>query len=267
MNQIQSESLIPLPQEQFGTLRAFVPDTPWTTSPLHVLEKRVGRAYVDSPESPRNLVIVVPADPDAALPEQAWLFGLPTAHALREYIEGSSRPTDFVCDEDLAPLIEEQIPDAASTDHSVHWFEKLENDEFDLERVDGLRRLRLSDAGCLATLEFPGILRTFESAKDLLMAGGGYGVVVDDQVVCAAVTVDLSVNYARIAVATAPDHRRKGLGLAAAKRLISAHHDQGRLACAVVSGREEAGELLAKKIGFAKAARLRTYRAEPTDDV
>ena len=58
MTETKAASLIEVPRESLGTLAPFLPDTPWTTTTLHVLHQHEGHAFVDSPESPRNVVVV-----------------------------------------------------------------------------------------------------------------------------------------------------------------------------------------------------------------
>ena len=70
------KSLIKLATDHMGSLAQFLPDTPWTTPTHHVLDARNGDAYVDSPESPRNLVIVAKGGGDRETPDHAYLYAL-----------------------------------------------------------------------------------------------------------------------------------------------------------------------------------------------
>ncbi len=211
---------------------------------------------MDSPSAPGAVAIRVPSEP--GVPDQIWAFGHVENGPLATYLAALTGPVEVLCSDELAPLFEEHHAGVSADSHSVVWFSDIE-DTPEMDRVEGLRRLRLADADSVVALGIPGLLRTYESVNELLMAGGGYGIVINDEVVCAALTADTSVNHARLVVATKDESRRQGYATACMRRLVKAHHGQGRLACAIVPNRDGAGEMLARKVGFHKAASLRSY--------
>lgn len=251
--------LTELPHEEIGALASLLPDTPWTTTPIQACERHLARAWVDVHDEPRSVVVLLPADEAAGRPARAHVFGSDgSADALVSWASEQTRPIDVVCDDDVGLALFAAHPEAQVADSSVHWFERL--DAVDRPETSSVRRLRLRDVAAVEQLAPADLLTAFESLKDLLMVGGASGVVEEGRLISAAFTVDQSVNYARICAFTAPDRRRQGLAEAACRHLVAAHHEQGRLACALVPGGDPAGEALSRAIGFESAARIRRYR-------
>lgn len=259
MPEITKRQLSEHPSSEVGALASFLPDTPWTTRPVQACERHTARVWLDSHSSPRNLAVQVRGELDGAPNETLYLFGSDVpCDVLVALVSATPRPVDVVCDPGVGRPVLDAHPDATVEDHSVHWFENL--DTVARPELPGLRRLRLTDADALERLGVPGLLCSFESCKDLLMAGGASALVENGEIVAAAVTVDLSVNYARIVAFTRPDRRRQGLATAVCRHLVSAHHEQGRLACAVVPPDAPAAEVLVRSVGFESAARLKVLR-------
>jgi hypothetical protein len=255
---VTSESLIALPPEQFGSLLPFVPDTPWTTTTIHVLQRKQGKVFVDSPTGPRNLVVVASGDPATRTLDRAYLFGAATADALKSYVAGIKAPTELVCDEDVAELVREHHPEARSRDAVVHWFERVEEAQA-VQVEPGAKRLRISDAESIAQLVPGASLRTFRTVRDLVTGGSAFVAEEDGQVVSAAYAVDQSVKFERISCTTREASRQKGLATLVARRLLKCVSDQARVPCMVVDRNNVAGQKLADKLGFTQRAQMRTF--------
>jgi hypothetical protein len=252
------ESLIALAPEQYGQLLAFVPDTPWTTTTIHVLQRKMGRIFVDSLQEPRNLVVLAPGDPSTRTLDQAFLFGVGTAEGLKRFVAAVRSPMEIVCDEHVAKLVAEHHPGSRKRESIVHWYERL--DDADIVRLEpGPRRLRITEADQIASLVPGWALRTFRTTKELVTGGTCYVGEEGGKILAAAFTVDQSVKYERISVATADAARRRGLGARTAARVIRAVADQGRIPCVVVDRRDPAGIRVAEKLGFNRRAVMTTW--------
>jgi hypothetical protein len=251
-------SLIKVAPDALGTLMPFLPDTPWTTPTLHVVHERHGDAFVDSPESPRNLVVVARGNGRAEHPDQAFLFGVPTAHGLREFVSETDRATEFVCDEDLAQLVREFHPGVKKHEHVVCWYDYMGVDVPVPEHV-AARRLRMADGRLLEALLPPWAFRTYTTSKSLIMGGAAYGVFAGDDLVSAAFLVDHSTKFERVAAFTAESHRRLGFAHAALAKLVNGAADRSRIPCCIVRRDNVAAWGLVIKLGFNKRAVLTTY--------
>ncbi len=241
-----------------ASIAGFLPDTPWTTPAVHACERRRARVWVDCVDMPQNVIVLVPGNPETDSAATAHLFGSEADPApLVRFANDFEGALDVVCDDAVGHYLIEALPTLTQVEHAVRWFERL--DTVERPEMPGLRRLRLRDEEAILALGAPDLLRSFETMKDLLMVGGASGIIAQDEVLAAAFTVDQSVNYARVVVFTAPDHRGKNLGTATARHIVAAHHEQGRLACIVVRADNEAGEGLARTTGFEAAARMTTF--------
>ncbi len=251
----EKSTLTEIRASEVAGVAAFLPDTPWTTTAVHACERRVARVWVDSTDAPGCAAVLAPGIPDHDVAPRLYLFASnQPADPLVAFATAFPRPVHVVCDEAVGDLLDAAAPEVSRVADSVHWFERLDT----VERAtgDGTRRLRLGDAEAVERLGLRGLLRTFESIKDLLMVGGACGVTDGDELACAAFTVDMSVNYARIVVFTQEPYRGRGLATAVTRRLVSAHHEQGRLACTIVEDRDAAGEALCARVGFEAAGRV-----------
>ncbi len=252
-------SLVEFPQSESGAIASILPDTPWTTAAVQACERRIARAWLDDPDAPQCVAVMTPADPDDGVPATAYLFGADTpCDALVAWVGEQPRPLDVICDDDVGLHVYAAFPNAEIAEIASLWFEHL--DSVERPETPGVRRLRLRDVDAVAALGVPGLLRSFETLKDLLMVGGASGFVEDGRVVAAAFTVDQSVNYARMFAFTVEDRRREGMASAAARHLAASHHEQGRLACALVPAGDPAAQALARAIGFDSGARVSRYR-------
>lgn len=252
------ESLIALAPEQFGQLVAFMPDTPWTTTTLHVIQRKQGRVFVDSPTAPRNLVVIAQGDTATKTLDQAFLFGVATSDALKTFVRAIRGPMELVCDEQSTSLVAEHQAEAKRRESVVHWFDRLE--DADVIRLEtGPRRLRITEADQLAPLVPGWALRTFRSPKELVTGGTCYVTEDGGRIASAAFTVDQSSKYERITVATSESVRGKGYGVRTAARVVRAVADQGRIPCVVVDRRDVAGLRVAEKLGFNRRALMTTW--------
>jgi len=187
-----------------GSIATFLPDTPWTTTAVHACERRRARVWVDCVDMPQNVIVVVPGDAETESAPTAYLFGSEADPApLVRFVHDFDGALDVICDDAVGHFLLEALPTLTPVEHAVRWFERLDA----IERPDmpGLRRLRLRDEDAILALGVPGLLRTFETVKDLLMIGGASGVIAQDEILAAAFTIDQSVNYARIVTFTAAD--------------------------------------------------------------
>lgn len=257
MSAVSSKSLIQLGREQFGTLVPFLPDVPWTTTLLHGLAARRAKAFVDAPESPRNVVVEVEGDAAKGVPAQAFLYGKQGADGITEYLGRTKSPVEFFADASLAVQIQQHFPTARPVDHVVAWFDTFEV-ELEKDLVEGLRRVRPSDAKALEAILPPEALRTYASARELLLDGAAYGVFEDGELRSAAYTIDHSNNFERIAVATTDEHRGNGFAVACVRRLAGTCSDRGRIPCAIVTADNPGGYHLMQKAGFTNYGRLRS---------
>lgn len=252
------ESLISLPPEQFGQLLAFVPDTPWTTTTHHVIHRRQGRVFVDSPVAPRNMVIIAQGDPAARSVDHAFLFGSPQADAIRAFVQAIRGPMELVCDDDVAALVAQHHPGARRRESVVHWFERLE-DADSVKAEPGARRLRITEADQIAQLVPATALRTFRTPKELVTGGTVYVADADGRIASAGYGIDQSQKYERIGVSTWEALRGRGYGSKAAAKVVRAVADQGRIPCAVVDVEDAPGLRIAEKIGFNRRALMTTF--------
>lgn len=259
------ESLVEVPREGMGRLTQFVPDTPWTTTTLQALQNRKASVYVDVAQHPRNLVIIVKGGDEAGEHDQAYLYGLPNSDGLRSYVSGLQRATEFVVDDELAPMLLEIHPDAMPRESVCCWFDGLELPPVESAGIV-LRRLRSTDADAALKLLPTSAFRTFDSPKDMILGGGCYGVEIDGEVVSIAYVADKSVKYARVAAVTAEPYQRRGFAFAALRKLMETCVDDGRLVCALAPRRSAPAVHLALKLGFTEKALLRTYRVVPQAD-
>lgn len=252
------ESLISLPTENFGQLLAFVPDTPWTTTTIHVIQRKQGRIFVDSPTAPRNLVVIAQGDPSSRTVDQAFLFGSAASDALKSFLMAIKGPMELVCDDEVAALVSEHHPDARKRESIVLWYERIEDADI-VQPEQGPRRLRISEADQVAPM-LPGwALRTFRTAKELVTGGTAYVVEAEGRIAAAAFTVDQSVKYERVGVSTWEALRRRGHGATATAKVVRAVADQGRIPCAVVDRRDAGGLRIAEKLGFNQRALMTTF--------
>lgn len=252
------ESLIPLAPENYGQFTAFLPDTPWTTAASHLIQRRQGRAFIDSPTTPRNVVVIAPGDPSMKTIDQVYLFGAPSSDAFGEVAQAIRGPMELVCDDDVAAMLAQHHPGARRRDHLVAWYGRLE-DADRLQAEPGARRLRITEAEQIAPL-LPGwALRTFRTAKDLVTGGTVYVVESEGRVASAGFTVDQSAKYERIAVSTWEALRGKGFASKVAVKVCRAVADQGRIPCAVIDVEDQAGLALAERLGFTERALMTTW--------
>lgn len=252
------EALVLVPREQFPSLVPFVPDTPWTTTALHLLQRRHGKVFVDSADAPRCVIVIAPGDPQSRTVDEAILLGSPDSEALRIFVAAIRGPMSLVCDDEIGAMVKETLPDAREHDAIVHWYDKLSDAEA-VAAEPGPRRLRIAESEALAAL-LPGwALRTWRTPKDLVMGSSVFVTEEGGSLVSAAFSLDQSFKYERISAVTVQQHRLKGHGLRAVKKLIRSITDQSRLACAVVDRRDAAGLALAGKLGFTRRARVRSF--------
>lgn len=262
------EPFVEVPREGLGSLAQFVHDTPWTTTAFQAVRSRKGSAHVDVPAQPRNFVVRVAGAetrPGVEAPDRAYVFGLPNSDGLRAHVAGVSRPTEFVVDEDLAPMLLEIHPGAEMREALCCWFDRLTAPAVPPTNI-AVRRLRPTEVEAVERLVPASAYRAFESTKEMILAGGCFGVDVGGSIVSVAFVADQSVKYARIDVFTAAPMRRKGLAMAAARRLIEHCANDGRLVCVVVPRRDPAAVHFALRIGFPQKALLNTYVVRPGAD-
>lgn len=252
------DALTLLPSESHASLVQLLPETPWTTTALNLLQRRQSKVFVDAPDGPQSLIVVAHGDPATRTPDEVYLFGTPESAALRTFITAIRGPISLVCDDAIGALVKEAHPDARENDAVVHWYETMADAEA-VEAEPGPRRLRISEADALAEL-LPGwAMRVHRTAKELVTGSSVYVIEEDGRLAAAAFGMDQSFKHERICVVTAPDRRRSGLGLRVAKKLVRAITDQSRIVCAVVDRRDAAGLALADKLQFTRKARLRRF--------
>jgi hypothetical protein len=259
------DALVELPREKYGALLRIVPDTPWTTTPLQAIRTRKASVYVDSTDDPRNLVVRLRGGNEPGDHDQAYVYGHPSLEGLRAFVSSVSRATEFIVDEELTPMVLELHPSATPREAITFWLETPDPPRPTAETVP-VRRLRVNDAEAAQRLIPHWAYRTFESPKDMIVAGGCYGVEEDGKLVSVAYVADQSIKYARIAVVTAEPYRRRHYGLAAANKLMEHVVGDGRLVCALAPRRDAPAVHFALKLGFPQKALLRTYKAQPKAD-
>lgn len=259
MSATSVKSLIQLSREQYGMLVPFLPDVPWTTPLLHALAVRRASAYVDAPESPRNIVVEIPGDSKKGTRSRVYLYGKQGAEGIAQYLSRAKAPIEFFADPDLQVQVQQAFPTARPVDHVIAWFDTFEV-ELERDLVEGLRRVRPSDAKALEAVLPDDALQTYGSARDMLLDGAAYGVFVDDEIRAVAYSVDHSNNFERIAVATSDEHRRHGYAVACVRRLAGTCSDRGRIPCAWVEADNGAAFELVQKAGFTRFGRLRSLR-------
>ena len=252
------EALVLVPREQFPSLVPYVPDTPWTTTALHLLQRRHGKVFVDNTDEPRSLIVIAPGDPATRTADEALLLGDPESDALKVFVSAIRSPMSLVCDDSIGEMVKATLPDAREHDAIVHWYEKLADAEA-VAVEPGPRRLRIAESEAVGAL-LPGwALRTWRTPKDLVMGSQVYVIEENHSLVSAAFSLDQSFKYERVCAVTVQQHRRKGHGLRGVKKLIRSITDQSRMACAVVDRRDAAGLALAEKLEFTRRARVRCF--------
>ena len=263
MSSSTHEMLVELPRERWGALSRLVPDSPWTTSALHAIQTRKASVLTDSPAEPGTLVVVVRCpEGDKDGHDQAYAFGSGDSEALRSYIAQVTRPTEFIVDEELAPYVLAIHLDATVREAMCCWSDAMWSPP-ELEMPPAVRHLRAADAEAVKALLPPWAFRTFATAKDMILSGGCFGVEEGGKLVSVAYVADQSIKFARIGAVTAEDHRRKGLALAAASRLVERISEDGRLVCALAARRNGPAMKFALKLGFQHKAMLKTYKIKP----
>jgi len=251
-------SLTLVPRDQFPSLVPYVPDTPWTTTALHLLQRRHGKVFVDNLAEPGSLVVIAPGDPQTRTPDEALLLGDPESEALKTFVAAIRSPMSLVCDDTIGEMVKATLPDAREHDAIVHWYDRLADAE-SVAAEPGPRRLRIAESEAVAAL-LPGwALRTWRTPKDLVMGSQVYVIEEAGSLVAAAFSLDQSFKYERVCAVTVQQHRLKGHGLRALKKLVRSITDQSRMACAVVDRRDAAGLALAGKLGFTRKARVRCF--------
>jgi RimJ/RimL family protein N-acetyltransferase len=263
MSSSTHEMLVELPRERWGALSRLVPDSPWTTSALHAIQSRRASVLTDSPADPQTLVVLVRApEADKDGHDQAYAFGSHESEALRGFVAQVARPTEFVVDEELVPLVTGIHPDATVREAMCCWSDAMWPPP-ELEMAPPVRHLRTSDADAVQALVPKWAFRTFASAKDMILAGGCFGVEAEGKLACVAYVADQSIKFARIGAATTESHRRRGYALAAACKLIEHVTNDGRLVCALAARPNGPAMRFALKLGFQHKAMLRTYKVKP----
>jgi len=255
-------TLAECPRDAVGPLSHLVPDTPWTTVALQAMLNRKAVVHVDDPRSPTTMAINVRGGDGPGDHDQAYLFGPADSEALKAYVAGVARPTEFIADESLEPLVLGLHPAATPRDAMCCWFERLELPPTNPTSVP-VRRLRASDVDAIVEFVPPWAFRTFESPKDMVLAGACFAVELNGKIASIAYVADKSIKYARIAVSTAAPSRRKHYGAAAARRLMEHLANDGRLVCALAPRNSAAAMHFAMKLGFPQKALLRTYKVVP----
>ncbi len=262
MTASQTVSLLEAAREALGPLSHAIPDVPWTTTVLQAMQNRKASAFVDEPTSPRNMIVSVRGGDSPGDHDQAYVFGSPTFEGLRSWVAGIARPTEFVVDESLAPMILELHPGATPREAMCCWFERLELPATTPSPVP-VRRLRATDVDAIVEFVPPWAFRTFESPRDMVLGGACFAVELNGKIASIAYVADKSIKYARIAVSTAAPARRKNYAFAAARRLMEHLANDGRLVCALAPRRSAAAMHCAVKLGFPQKALLRTYKVTP----
>jgi RimJ/RimL family protein N-acetyltransferase len=265
MSAAQPESLIEASRETLGPLMQFVPDTPWTTTTLQAIQNRKATVHVDDRRQPRAMVVAVRGGDHPGDHDQAYVFGEPSSGGLRAFVAGVTRRTEFILDDELAPLVREIHPGAEVREAMCCWFDRLEPTP-SAQSTAPVRRLRLADADAAQHLIPHWAFRTFESPKDMILGGGCFAVELNGKLASVAYVADQSVKHARIAVVTGEAHRRRGYGFAAARRLMDHLGNEGRLVCALVPRRKAAAVHFALKLGFPQKGLLRTYKVRPGEE-
>lgn len=263
MSSSTHEMLVELPRERWGALSRMVADSPWTTSALHAIQNRRAVVLTDSPAEMGTLVVLVRApEGDANGHDQAYAFGSGESEALRTFMAQVTRPTEFIVDDELAPLVLAVHPDATAREAMCCWSDAMWTPAAQ-ESPPPVRHLRASDADAVKALLPPWALRTFTSAKEMIVAGGCFGVEAEGKLVCVAYVADQSIKFARVGAATAESHRRRGYAVAAASKLIERVSDDGRLVCALAARKNGPAMRFALKLGFQHKAMLKTYKVTP----
>ncbi len=251
-------AITPLAPEQYGSLLPFIPDTPWTTTPIHALQRKQGRVFVDSLLSPKNVVIVACGEPATRTLDRAFLFGSARSELLRQFVASLRVPTEIVCDGDVADVVREHHPEARMKQSIVYWYDDCGAAQA-LASEPGAKRVRISESDSIAPLVRDANLRTFRTVRELVTGGSAFVVESEGQIAATAVTVDHSVKFERLTAVTRDAFRRGGRGTMVARRLVKCIADQNRLPCAIVERTDTAGLALAAKLGFTQQAQMRSF--------
>lgn len=262
MSSSTHEMLVELPRERWGALARLVPDSPWTTSARHAIQNRKATVLTDSPGEPGTLVVVVRSADDKDGHDQVYVFGPGESEGLKGFIAQVTRPTEFILDEELAPLVLAAHPAATVREAMCCWSDAMWTPP-EQEMAPDVRHLRASDADAVKALLPPWAFRTFASAKEMIVAGGCFGAEADGKLVSVAYVADQSIKFARLGAATAESHRRRGYALAAASRLIEHVSNDGRLVCALAARPNGPAMRFALKLEFQHKAMLKTYKVKP----
>lgn len=185
-----------------------------------VLGGDVGELMVDREDSPRvgcvRLGVYAILSGDRSVPEA------------RELVAAQRLPCEFVLggDEEWTHLVRETYGDRAVSrvmrnfDASGVARDRLESGVAGVARGYEVREMRVADCALLGSELSPNDPSVFGSAERFLSEGFGVVVCCDDAIAAAASTYAVSKTEAEIAIATHPDHRKKGLAVAVGSAMI-----------------------------------------------
>ena len=191
-----------------------------------VLEGRIGRFWVDDPESPRVARMDVGC--------YAFFGGDSELAQAEEAIRTVQAPVELVYPDEswrhrLLEVWGPRLRDWPMASFSPDGFSRSQLQGHAAGIADGyyLRRLRVDELAQLNSNLEPHGLQTFADALALDRDGMAWGSVIDGEVACAATSYAQSRHYVEVAIATRPNHRGRGLATATAAAFCLAALERG----------------------------------------
>ena len=106
----------------------------------------------------------------------------------------------------------------------------------------------------------PNRIANFDSTEHFTRVGFGYCAIDGGTVACASTTYAVSAGGAEIAIATHPDHRRRGLGVAVAARSVAEAIERGLVPAWHAAN--DVSSQVAIRLGFRPRGRCRVFEVE-----
>jgi RimJ/RimL family protein N-acetyltransferase len=243
-----------LEPEQHGVLAAVLPDAPHTVQSIHMLRRRLCRAYIAGDPARFDGAILQPLD----WPEEPTGFGSDPEllWKLLQLVEGW---TCILVDSECAPPLGEIIQ--AERGGQARYIEDVSHvltEPVRVYREDAVRRLTVADLELLESTPLELRAGLWHNPRQLLTEGIIASAVVSGEIVATALVTAYTDTYAEIGVFTREDHRGHGYATAAASLVAQAVQEHGSIPMWGTGSHNVASLRVAQKLGFREVSR-RTY--------
>lgn len=226
---------------------------------LSYLQGHMGTAWVDDPDNPTVAQITVGIF--------VFYAGDPNTKEAKELLLHLPDFTLAIVDSDEWKVLLETVHAEGYEKFQRYRFYK-NPEHLDRIHIEGLMsslpkgcEIKRVDKNIAQLLSFNGLSEDFtsqfDSIDDFINRGAGYAVLYEGKVVSAATSFSIYDGGIEIEVASAPDHRRKGLATIAASALILDCMDRGKYPS--WDGANSESVELAKKLGYVFKESYDTY--------